>query len=441
MTPEHLTEIYSNNEVVDSPLSDHIVYRRPDPVSLKYRKQIDSLKTIWADNGYIPGASNRLTLTDMFKKDEVFKQRILTDGFSTDQPLLMPRVLSEISKGPAEPVPSLYNSNVYQRLGNYDMGQIVTFLSWGAMHAADIQEGGEYPERSLEVAGENSIVVGKSGIALKFSYEMIQFSMFNVMSRHLEAAHAAMARHKEEKMAASITNDGTVIFDNSDTAVLSTTGRGPGGQTNGSLTLDDLFHALSILVDNGFRPNTLICHPAAWQIWTSEGLSRAFAFHNNGAIWNPYQGSPGNPWAGVGSLTRNAPDNPTTVANTLTSVPGIFPWPIRVVASAYMPYSSSNGYTDLAFLDDREAGVVSVGEDVNVATWEEPARDITKLRLREFYGISSVNGGAAIALIKNVRLVKSWDLADRVQMHLTTGDITQSLTGDFERKDNPTHGY
>src|SRR3990167_5357904 len=95
-------------------------------------------------------------------------------------------------------------------------GTTITFPAVGdSMVAADIPEGGEYPEGSLEFAGEVTAKIGKSGIAVKLSEEMIRYSMFDIMSMHLRAAGRALIRHKEQKVAKLIFEEaGVTYFDN-----------------------------------------------------------------------------------------------------------------------------------------------------------------------------------------------------------------------------------
>ena len=45
-----------------------------------------------------------------------------------------------------------------------------------------IPEGGEYPERKLEVAGTVTAFIGKSGVKVRITDEMLRYSQYDVMS-------------------------------------------------------------------------------------------------------------------------------------------------------------------------------------------------------------------------------------------------------------------
>ncbi|MCF1193222.1 hypothetical protein LRR18_16655, partial [Mangrovimonas sp. AS39] len=64
----------------------------------------------------------------------------------------------------------------------------------GVLHAADVMEGMAYPERQLTIGGsEAQARIGKSGVAIAITEEMVRYSQFDVIGMHLRAAGAALA--------------------------------------------------------------------------------------------------------------------------------------------------------------------------------------------------------------------------------------------------------
>ena len=215
-------------------------------ISLKDRKRLEQMTKLWKNNGFVDGAKERIKMEDLFRKDiELTSQ--MRDNFSTDHPLLLPRTISTIAREAIEP--NLVLTGLLQRI-SFSSGTRIVFPSWGgAMQAADLAEGEEYPEGSMELAGQVEATIGKSGIALKVTEETIRYSLYDVVSMQVRAAGRAMARLKEKKAADLITADyGTTVIDNTSAAYRSSTGRDAAGAYNGTLTLDDLFEVLVLLV-------------------------------------------------------------------------------------------------------------------------------------------------------------------------------------------------
>lgn len=399
-------------------------------LALKDRKRLDQMTRLWKNNGYVDGAKERIKMEDLFRKDIELTSH-MRDNFSTDHPLLLPRTISTIAREAIEP--NLVLTSLLQRI-SFSNGTRIVFPSWGgAMQAADLSEGEEYPEGSMELAGQVEATIGKSGIALKVTEETIRYSLYDVVSMQVRAAGRAMARLKEKKAADLITADyGTTVIDNTSTAYRSSTGRDASGAYNGTLTLDDLFAAYATMVDRGFTPNTLIMHPFAWQIFAQEGIARAFGFQNGMSplMWQMPQGSAGNsPGWRVGGLNQNTyVSQPQQLATTMTNVPSPFPTTFKIVVTPYMPYNATSLRTDIVLCDSNELGLLVVDEELTTDEWTDPARDIKKIKMRERYGLAVMNDGRGIGLMKGIRVGKSFDFADKIFIS-TTGSAA-SLTYD-----------
>lgn len=395
------------------------------------KRRLENMAKLWKSNGYVDGAKEQVKMEDLFKKDiELTKQ--MRDNTSTDHPLLIPRVISQVAREAVEP--NLVITPLLQRI-NFTHGSVVRFPAVStSMQAQEMGEGEEYPEGTFELAGQSEATIAKQGIAFKVTEEVIRYSMFDVVSILARAAGKAMARLKEKKAVDLITSTsyGTTIFDNSSASTKSTTGRDSLGAFNGTLTLDDLYYAYAVMVDRGFIPDTLIMHPFAWQIFAQEGISKAFGWQQGMAdlMWRTVQGPLGTvPQWRAGGLNQNSyPENVRNIAGTYTNVPSPFPLPFRIVVSPYMPYTASTARTDIVFCTASELGLLIVDEELTTDEWTDPARDIKKIKMRERYGMHMVNDGKGIGLMKSIKIARSFDFANKYSLQLT--GLTNPLTGD-----------
>jgi len=183
-----------------------------EPIRRDFDERLDRTTSIWKRNGYLPShPSRRFSYEDLVKADKrrmadfdsgkLKPDMFMDTQFSLEQPMLIPRVISQIVREAVEPTIAL--TPLLQRI-NFQIGSTLTFPAMGAFVAADIPEGGEYPEQTLEFAGQVTATIGKSGVAVKFTEEMLRYSLFDVMSMHLSAAGRALVRHKEQKVATMI---------------------------------------------------------------------------------------------------------------------------------------------------------------------------------------------------------------------------------------------
>jgi len=436
-------EAKAKSTLEDMGLSEEDLRLSPrDRLRMADQKRLETVSSIWRNNGYIDGASDRVSVLDLLQKDMAHAAKMMADGFSTDHPLLIPRIISDIVREAIEPALNLTPMLQTVNVGADFMGSSIVFPAWGGMHAGDIAEGAEYPERELELAGEVTATIGKSGVAVKMTDEMLRFSQFDVMNRHLTAAGRAMARHKEQKVANMLLASTNVVFDNSGAGSKSTTGRNANGAYNGTLSLDDLFYAWATMVDTGFTPTTMIMHPLAWQVFANEGIARAFGFQNGlqAMMWQTAQGSPGvaNQWriGGMHGLhQQTSVSSPGNIATTSTPVPSISPVSFNVVLSPFMTFDASTNRTDILLVDPAEMGVLVVNEGIQTEEWRQPERDIQKVKLRERYAVSQINDYNGVALLKDINCIEpSVDFRDKIVANI---DVTGlNLTGDFEVNQN-----
>jgi len=353
----------------------------------------------------------------------------LEDALSVpNAPMLMPKVISNIVKEAQEPL--LVGTSLLQRI-NYSYGQTITFPAVGALVAADVAEGQEYPERSLQMGGSTvTATIGKTGLAVKITEEMIRYSQFDVIGMHLRAAGRALARHKEVKIFNYIRAMGVPVFDNVTPAASVRgvcTGRDISGAGNGAVTMDDLFDAYAQIITQGFFPNTLLMHPLTWVMFVKDATLRAFVLNNGGGtFFATWTGNPAGraPWdsssqgglgmsggqlitppdAASGDQASPLADYPQTL-NSAPQLPGYMNIPFRIIVSPFVPYDPATKLTDIYMFDSSELGVLIVDEDLMTEEFDDPRVDIKKIKMRERYAIGILNEGMAIATLKNVHVV------------------------------------
>lgn len=394
----------------------------------KLQGKYENAEKIWRNNGF----ENTEDQFDPSKKDQKIGFKELCDALSTpDASILIGKVVSNIVKEAIEPL--LVGTSLLHTI-RFSAGQQITFPAAGAFTAEDIPEGGEYPERKLEVAGTVTAFIGKSGVKVRITDEMLRYSQYDVMSMHIRAAGRALARHKETKIFNMIKNEGTTTFDNN-LATKKTSGRASDGTGNGSITLDDLLVMYSKVVANGFVPNALLMSPLGWLLFARDPILRAFGFANGGPMFGPMQGQPGlaKSWY-QGGINVGPVATAQYAATTYANVPNMFPSPLRIIVSPFLSYTAASGATaattDIIMADTNELGIIVIDEDVTNEEWDDPNRDIRTIKFRERYGLGILNEGKAISVAKNVSITKAYDLEDLLRWQAGTGALpTINQTG------------
>ncbi len=359
---------------------------------------------VWRNNGQMLEGDNRVEMKDAISVPNAA--------------MFLPKVVSNIVKEAAEPL--LVGTSLLQRI-EYHAGQTITFPAVGALVAADIAEGQEYPERQLQMGGATvTATIGKSGVAVKVTDEMIKYSQYDVIGMHLRAAGRALARHKEQKIFNYINSMGVVCFDNiAPTSSLFgvTHGRGLDGSANGSVVMDDIFDAFGQIIAQGWMPDTLLMHPLTWIMWIKDPVLRAFALAaGGGTFFASWKGNPVGraPWdnSGQGGLGYAAGQKIDPGSDPLTAysqninsapvLPSYFPIPFRIIVSPFVPYNPVTKVTDIMIFDSANLGALIVDEEAMTEEFDDPARDIRKIKIRERYAIAILNEGQAIGVLKNV---------------------------------------
>lgn len=423
---------YVNDRVQDALVTAGV---RQAPMT-DQQKRLDNIRQIWRNNGYSPKEpGKRIEYKALAAKDKERKLKFQSgelkqadvafqDGaFMWDNPMLIPRVIEDFIREPRGIVPTI--TPLFQKIRFDGPGQTAVFPAASSYTAGnlDIPEGGTYPEGTVQWAGTVVSTMGKCGIAVRFTEEMLRFSQYDIMGLHLRAAGAALVKWKEGKCARHLNEQGSTFIDNSDPSARQTTGRGIDLQFNGTLTLQDLLAGYTDMLHDGFIPNTLIMHPFAWTIFAQDPTMRAWAYAQGGMIWQRYQGEVQQmrQWMkGMNGTTEMSEGGQAEVNTTYSDVPAIFPYPLRIVVSPFIEYDATDNTTSIILCDSNEIGIIAVNEEATADEFNDPELDIKKVKIRERYSINILNEGRALRVFKNVILERGWDVDDRFHVEAST---------------------
>lgn len=355
----------------------------------KYKAMVESLK----NSGKVDSA-NRITV----------KEALTTN----DMHILLPKTIETIMLDAAEPE---YLASQFLRTINLGEGRSMEFINFGAIRAFEIAEGQEYPEQSLDIAKmggklTTEVRVKKYGLKVKITDEMITDSQWDVIGMHLQAAGRALARKKEENVFLEFSRHGHVVFDadlggdwngsvyTPNATGLAPTGRGFDGNFNGTMTVQDFIDMCTSIMAAGFTPTDVVMHPLCYSIFVNnENLMGLF--NTAAAFGGGSQGSMG------------IPEIPEKRSYQLP-VAGL-----TLHFSPYVPFDEISKKFDLYILDKNNCGVMVVKDPISVEQFDDPARDIQALKVKERYGVGTLNGGLGIAVAKNISFAKTWPMPGR----------------------------
>ena len=375
---------------------------KAEDVLAKFNDNLESMRFTW-NNAGTDMAGNVWTVQDMYS--------------TPDAPWMMPKVVSEQALEAIEP--QLLMTSLLKRI-QYTMGQSIVLPMNSAMSSTnlDMAEGDEYPETKLASGGMSQMIanIGKVGLAVKITEEMIRYSQVDVIGIHIKAAGKLLARHKEVKAANMIASQGVTYFDNlnpGQSVFGVTTGRDRTGAANGSLTAENMLDLEGEFVAKGFMPNTMILHPLFYTMFRKDPIMREMFFRGNSTYFQSYRGSAmgGNPWQKTAGMMQGKHQNITSTTATelrnrdIDSAP-IFPsyWgmDMQIIVTPWAPYNPVKKRGDIIICDREELGVLLVDEDLTTEEWTDPARDIKKIKFRERYCFGILNEGQSVAVLKNV---------------------------------------
>ena len=334
-------------------------------------------------------------------------------------PLVFRRVITEVVQEAIEP--TLIASKLLDRIDYEGYESTITFGTIGSMGTMnlDMAEGSEYPEYAVPATGQGNmhVNIGKTGIAIKITEEMLKYSQWDLIALHMRQAGYALARHKERKVFNMLNSIGFKTFDNIAplTAEIGrTSGRSITGTGNGSMTVDDLFDMYAKSMERGYTPDVVLVHPLAWATFIKDPVMREMNLNFGGGGW--WNGTPNNVapslsaiWKQLGR-TGKPTSNPSKeeregTQQSIITIPYKFPFGnLTIIPSHNVPFDPVAKTTSIIMLDSKELGALVVAEDPTTEEWVDMARDIRKVKIRERYGIALYNEGNSVSVAHNVSI-------------------------------------
>lgn len=330
-----------------------------------------------------------------------------------DSPIVLPKVIDQMLIEPIEPL--LTVSKAFTVVSGSDVESLMAqWPALGSIEADDMALTQEYPERYLTMDGGFAVsAVGKVGVATKIAQETIRESRYDLVGLHVRAMGAALARKKEKKSWTVLNSTGQLVFSNYNQAGAvfgATTGRSRDGTFNGAITGDDLFKAWAHSASQGFPFSQLFCHPLAWTLFARDPLTRQFALAGLAQYYNALNGSASGPvpqygnGLGITGGYDNTASEFSFTANSTAAVPGYIPMPLSIIPTPFASFDAATMLTDIIAVSPGNVGVIVQKEGVTTGSWEDPARDILKIKASERYGFGVPNMGLGVYRFEGVKV-------------------------------------
>ena len=401
----------SDNKTEDIKLTDEQI------TALQIADEMDVFRSAFKNNGAVTG--------ELDKNGSPVRLSFADAITSTSHPIAFKRVIEELVIEGVEP--NLIGHKLLTTMNWYGMNtEMVKFRTYGAMEDIDFSmgEGMEYPELSLTgTSGQVTAQVGKFGAAVSITEEEKTNSNWDVIGLHIRELGRAMARDKEKRIFNMINNSGYVLIDNAEpdkSEIGRSTGRDLSGAGNGSFTADDMYEMYAKMLEHGFKPNVILCHPMAWAAFLKDPIMREHALHGGGGLGNWFNTMPTSnigqgkfipqAWKNATKLSGPTPFSPTQVEREGTqsstfNFPSYFPGAgLTIIPSPHVPFDAEKRTHSIIMLDTNEVGALIQIEPPTFKGWDDHPRDISKVRIRERYALAVFNDGAAIGIAKNISL-------------------------------------
>jgi hypothetical protein len=316
----------------------------------------------------------------------------ISEAFSTpDASILFPKVIQNVLEEAAEPRQILTPLLSVIRTE----GRAVEFPAVGALRAAEVPEGQEYPDQSLVFTKRLEGKVSKKGLKVPITDETIADSQWDIVGLHLRAAGRAMQRLKEAIAQERFTDEAIVELDNSGGAgTYETTGvdNATPQVANGSMSLMDIITLAGSLIAEERNFTHLIMHPLTWVILAKDPVVRQFQIYGDRSVYTTQVPS-----------GRNLFDDKSFV--------NMFPWVPQIILSPYVRWDDSGSapITDVYAIDAEDIGSMLVREEIVTEKFDNPTRDIQTLKLKERYDIV-VYGEKQIRMAQGIVVTRNYEV-------------------------------
>jgi len=329
--------------------------------------------------------------TQIPKSELVTVKEALT---TQDAKILMPRVISGMMREAAEP--NYIGSKLLQKV-RLTEGRSIEFPSIGAMRAHDIGETQSYLEESpdFQLHRTQEVKVGKSGMVVRVSDEMINDSQWDVIGILVRQAGAAMSRLKEEKIFRQFSAHGHTVFNNDireQYKDAGTTGYDIEGNMNNTLSTEDLIDMFIAVMANGYNPTDIIMHPLTWSVFFKNDI--------------------------INSLTHAAlgGSQVTSLKIKPDQVQGRIPFAVNLQFTPFAPFNYETKKFDMYVVDRNNIGILLEKDPLSTEQFDDPMRDIQTIKVKERYGIGVLNEGKAVAVARNIAFEKSYPAPERIKV-------------------------
>jgi hypothetical protein len=308
-----------------------------------------------------------------------------------DAAVLMPKIITGVMREAAEPV---YVASQFFSTIRVQNGTSIEFPSVGLIQAHFVDEAQPYKAETLEFQRHRAtfeVKVRKVGLLVKLTDEMIQDAEWDVIGMHLRYAGRAMARFKEEWLFKELYKHSHVFMDNaSSDPNLHTTGLGPDGQPNNTLSVFDFIDLFAGLMYNGFVPTTLLIHPLVWAVFAKNDILGSLA---QNVVF---------PGQNVAYPVKDIELGPQSIQSRL-------PFSFEIILTPFAPIDRVNRTFDMFLLDRDNVGAILVREDMSTDEFKDPIHDMTSFRVKERYSPGIYNEGRGIVQIRSVALTPSYN--------------------------------
>lgn len=319
----------------------------------------------------------------------------LTEALTTqDASILIPRVVTGMMRDAAEPL--YVGTNMLDKV-RLTEGRSIEFPSMSAMRAHDIGESQSYLEETVDfqLHRTQEVKVGKSGMIVRATSEMIADSQWDVLGILFQKAGQAMGRLKEEKAFNQMSMHGHQVFNNhlrEQYAEAGTTGLDINGQLNNTMSTADLVDLFIALMANGKNATDILMNPLSWQVFFQNDLMQSLTHAALG-----------------GSQITNLQINPEVVS-------GRIPFAVNLTFSPFIPFNHETKEFDMYVVDRNEVGILLEKDPISTEQFNDPMRDIESIKIKERYGIGILDEGKAVATARNIAFERSYPEPERVRI-------------------------
>ena len=387
-------------------------------------KKTGTLKDLFLKSGYIYDKENEPKFDEKGAHERVPFLDFVTEN---DLLPLMKRVITSIVYDGIQPNLMIVD-NLFTVLPIGDASEIIEIQSMEDVEVAIVGKGGDYPQSVLafdNVASSIAAKVEKVGAQLIVEEDIIKKNQYAIVSLWLSSAGKALAKFKENRAINTISTMGTTVFDNASATSAfygSASGRDINGDENGSFTILDYQKMYTYLSLRGFKPDTLIINPLAWQVLSMDPLMREIVLKNGVVSPNVFpNGSAASGFIdphtgrGIQSFGTGTAAGSNANVQTLTPVGATFtlpastyvPTPIKVLVSHLVPYretsiGSGKFVTNIIMADSSKCGILYQEGGTVTNDGFEKKSDTYFINIYEKYGFGMFAQGKGVILAKNI---------------------------------------